>query len=709
MTSSVNSQLHLRVIGAFVEEHRMYATPRLEAVKALVLRAFAESSNGELSLTDLKDILCFESIPLIPEDVLRQALNALQRKDGSLELLDKGKRLYRLVAEVAASENKLPDLLDAAWSRHFEALPETTRQAFQRAVALLFARYGCAAYEALTNSAGTPETSLSEVVERVELSEGDRELFEECLIEFVVSHHPEDALLKAQLARTYLVMRMNGAGNWDADELGTFFEGRRFLIDTNVLFEVISRNISQMELLFSSISERGGVLLVGEETLKEFETAVRAKGKEVLDLVAKGVDLPPLLEHSVVSGDWVRALVHDRRRPTGEDVSVRLDALMNQVDGFLATAGVQRVHLERSPDGLTRLERIGCIKAAAKSVRQYEKKDDVARHDALMWESIVDDSNLADLVLTRDRSLLRLDVAPRIAIMLDEVTTRVLLGGVDERGLAEIINHALSRDLNPEGVFLDLEDVRTIARMELSLLNGPPRVLRMAARRIARIRRERLENGKELDDAAIGRMMTNAISSYRHDRAVAERQREKNSTLLREAEDLRLRLETTRARQEETERERAEAASESARLRADADERTRRETIRDRTEDERKKDEMRRQDWMSLAVVATVLSGAAVALDSKAAALGLIGMAAVIFGWLRIASKPPEVSLRLVSALIAVLGLGLGLVDKRHQIRSLVGKYLGAEIQQGAEGAADKGKDDAKKDDEGQGDDDEGK
>src|ERR1035437_8148354 len=268
-----NADLHLRVVGCIVEDHQMYQKPLLEAVKSLVLHAMKEVSPEPASLRQIQEILCFADVPLVSEHVLRQALNSLREKDGKIELLDKPTRLYRLLVDVPQVGDSLDNLLEKSWNRHFAGCTGSTLEHFRNSVALLFARYGCAAFEVLT-SQGASTVRVNDVFESLGLMDEAHKEFRECFADFVLSYDPADASLKVRLASVYVLLRMNGAGNWEKDDLRKFFKEKRLLLDTNILFEIIGRNISQATRIFQEIKNLGASLQVGHETIREFETAL---------------------------------------------------------------------------------------------------------------------------------------------------------------------------------------------------------------------------------------------------------------------------------------------------------------------------------------------------------------------------------------------------------------------------------------------------
>src|SRR5258708_29270278 len=171
---------------------------------------------------------------------------------------------------------------------------------------------------------------------------------------------------------------MDGAGIWGKDDLRAFFSGRGFLVDTNFLFQLMSRNVGQVTKLFQHLQDLGARFAVGAETLKEFETALRTAAAQVIAVTTRGVDLIGLVNAQVVRSDWVRALCADHRAPSREQVHERVELLLKQVDGMLEGAHVERVHLERSPDTTERLSRIERIQESALAVRPYEQREEAA-------------------------------------------------------------------------------------------------------------------------------------------------------------------------------------------------------------------------------------------------------------------------------------------------------------------------------------------
>jgi hypothetical protein len=371
-------------------------------------------------------------------------LNSLREKDAKIELLDKPGRIYRLLVEVPQVGDSLDNLLKESWNRHFMGCAGSTIEHFRNSVALLFARYGCAAVEVLT-SQGASAVRINDVLETLGLQDEAHKEFRECFNDFVLSHDPADANLKVRLASVYVLLRMNGAGNWEKDDLRKFFKEKRLLLDTNILFEIIGRNISQATRIFQEIKSLGASLQIGQETIREFETALRTRAEQVAELVQVGVDLPRLIDEHVLRGDWVKALVEDNPQPTRAKIFERVGNLLAQVNGILESSAITQIPLECSASTDRREGRIRDIQTYTITARGYKKRDEVALHDALLWEAVEDTPKLADLILTLDRSLGHIrSKGQRIGIMLDEVVACALMGGAGEQELADIFSHTLS-------------------------------------------------------------------------------------------------------------------------------------------------------------------------------------------------------------------------------------------------------------------------
>ncbi len=312
---------------------------------------------------------------------------------------------------------------------------------------------------------------INNVFESLNLMDEAHSEFRDCFADFVLSNDPADASLKVRLASAYVLLRMNGAGNWEKDDLRKFFNKKRLLLDTNILFQIIGRNISQVTRIFEETKNLGASLLVGQETVREFDTALRRRADQVLELVQQGVNLARLIDEHVLRGDWIKALIQDDPRPTRAKIFERVENLVKQVGGILESSAITTVHLECCESTERRLERIREIQTFAIATRRNKKRDEVALHDALLWEAVEESPKLADVILTLDRSLGHVrSKGQRIAMMLDEVVACALIGGSGEQELAEIFSYTLSQDLQPDIAFLSMDDVVAIAGMESSLL-----------------------------------------------------------------------------------------------------------------------------------------------------------------------------------------------------------------------------------------------
>lgn len=672
-----NPDVHLRVLGIILEEHQLYRTPHLEASKRIVIDVLRAVAPATASAREIQAILCFREIPLISRSVLREAVSSLANET-KIEF-DKKTKGYRLVGNQPARSGRLEADLSECWHRHFWGCAGASLDHFRQAVCLMFSRYGCTAYESLTGRAGAP-IRVSEIVGTLNLTHEAATDFTDCFSAFVLSSDPADATLKVRLASTYVWLRMNGAANAEPNELSAFFSTKRLLLDTNVLFEILG-NISQASRFFSQVVARGARLIVGSETRKEFERALRNQVDQISSLLRNGVDVNRLIDERVIRGPWIRALLDGCPTPTPEHIFARVDDLIGQVDGILASSDVSIVNLERSIPDARRTERIAEIKALALKTRTFEKGDEVASHDALLWEAVEDDPKIADLVLTLDRSLERIKVGGnRLAVPWDEIVAYTLMGGVGEQDFAELLNYSLARDLSPDAAFLSVHDVQTIAQMESALLAGPGRALREAARKLAALRNVRLASGQQIPHDEVGRILLASISAYKDDRAAADREREQRvaaETRLAQIEGslevLSDELREARAaskRLDSLETSLNASLTDLARLRADAAESTRRQATAEADEKELIERTRRRRDWMLFsavligAVIATSLCGLrfAALLLAIAAAGGLL--------WSAVAQQTPKPSFKVIGSVIGILAAIAGILEKWPSLRA---------------------------------------
>lgn len=149
--ASLHLGAHLRVVGTFLESHVVYQRPKLETIKLAALHIMSALGGKYCALSDIKEALCFEDIPLVSEEVLRQALNAL-RSEGKIERLEKSPRVYRLITDPPPNTTTLDQLIDQAWRAHFAGTAEGTQTDFRRGLSVLFARYGCSAFDTLNHN-----------------------------------------------------------------------------------------------------------------------------------------------------------------------------------------------------------------------------------------------------------------------------------------------------------------------------------------------------------------------------------------------------------------------------------------------------------------------------------------------------------------------------------------------------------------------------
>jgi hypothetical protein len=266
--------------------------------------------------------------------------------------------------------------------------------------------------------------------------------------------------------------------------------------------------------------------------------------------------------------------------------------------------------------------------------------------------------------------------------MWDELVAYALMGGADEATMVEILTHSLSEDLCPEVRFLRVEDVQTLARMEVSLLTGPPRALRAAAGKLAALRAARLASGESVSDDEVGRIMMDAIASYRADRAIADREREGRIAAERDAGDLRERIQVLgqKVRDGEAAQERLKTVSakldatlvDSSSLRADLKEVTKRQ---DRMEEQRKEDEknsLRRRDWMLFSAVLLVVALLAFLADVSWAGYAIIAFVVGCVLWSALAQETPKASLKILTATVALIAGIAGAIEKVTPLRAMV-------------------------------------
>ena len=682
-----HTNVHLRVVGTILENHKLYQQPRLDAVKSIVLQVIAQAEESTINLREIQEILCIENIPLVRETVLRQALNSLNHED-QIELIDRRQRTYKLAVEVPTIQNTLEEAIINCWKRNFTTCSDIGIQHFQKVLALLFARYGCEAYETLT-SRPSSSIRLDEIFESIDLPEELLHIFRECFAEFVLSHDPADAQLKVSLASSYALLRMNGAGNWNRDELQSFFKDKRLLIDTNILFEIIGRNVNQILKLTEKINEMGGSLVIGQETIREFEFSLRRNADQIVDLVQKGVDLPSLISNHVVRADWVRKLFNHDPFPSRDDVFEKVENILAYVDNFLNKSSVTRVHLDRDGDTPVRQERLKIIQQFAIEIRKYEKHEEVATHDVLLWEALEETPTLSDLILSQDRTLGRIQIAgDRAAIMLDEIVAYALMGGAEEEELADIFSYTLTLDIYPEAAFLDISDLHAIAGMEAALLNGPPRALRRAAQQLSEVRSKRLSSGQPVNDDEVGRILVSSISAYRDDRIIAEQEREKRLKVEEDTASLRGDLANLENRLEKAESTASRVASleenlntvqqERASLQADLEEARKRQESSEKKKEEDNTRYKKQRDWMLFSAFLVLVGLPLILAGFQFAAGASIICAVLILLWTSLSQETPSISLRLVSLIITIVLSATGIIEKWPQIQPVLSKLIQA-------------------------------
>jgi hypothetical protein len=384
----------------------------------------------------------------------------------------------------------------------------------------------------------------------------------------------------------------------------------------------------------------------------------------VAELVQRGVDLSRLIDEHVLRGDWVKALVQDNPQPTRAKIFERVGNLLAQVNGILESSAVTQIPLECSGSTDRREERIRNIQTFAITTRRSKKRDEVALHDALLWEAVEDAPKLADLILTLDRSLGHLrSKGQRIALMLDEVVACALMGGAGEQELADIFSHTLSQDLHPDVAFLSMDDVTAIAGMESSLLNGPPRALRAAASKLAAVRTDRLVSGEPVSDDEIGRILVSAISTYKEDRAQVEREREGRIAAEKKVAQLR----------EDIDGFKSALSEKDAFLNAELREQARREAARGKEGELSEAKQRKRRDWM-LFSAALASGGFACFLFSIpwAGALALT-LAVISLFWTALAQDTPPVSLVAVGLVVSVVVAITEIVATFPEARRMLG------------------------------------
>jgi len=476
---------------------------------------------------------------------------------------------------------------------------------------------------------------------------------------------------------------MNGAGNWDADELRNFFAGKRFLLDTNVLFEFIGRTNGQTSKMLEILSALEATFIIGEETIKEFDTALRTTAKQVIEIIEQGIDLKRLVDTNVLSSDWIIALFEDENLPSRDQILNRIDQLVTAVISTLDSSGVKRIYLERETTDEQRRERIESIQEFALETRHFTKHESVALHDALLWEA-VDHLQFADLILTMDRSLGRIRVNNRrVAIMLDDVVACALIGGAGEQELCGLFNHTLSMDLHQEASFLNVQDIQAIANMESTLLSGPVRALRQAAKRLAELKNERLRTGEPIPPDEISRILVSSISSYRDDRACAIREKEQRQIECDKRKEAEEKLRSVEMELIDSENERlshnrrlaslearcGELEKEKASFKADYEAQKQQKTAADRNAQLNKESANRRRDWMLFCLFLCILSGLLLYFGFTWSA-GFLGFIIIVsLGWAALAQETPRISLALLTLIVAIITGTIAFIKDGQQTR----------------------------------------
>jgi hypothetical protein len=106
-------------------------------VKTLFLRAARELGTDTFTLADVRAVLSCDAIPLVQDQVLRQAANSLLRaKD--LESVDKASRTYRLLVEVPDIDDDITRRVKVCWETHFAPVSDLLSiEMLSRVLALL--------------------------------------------------------------------------------------------------------------------------------------------------------------------------------------------------------------------------------------------------------------------------------------------------------------------------------------------------------------------------------------------------------------------------------------------------------------------------------------------------------------------------------------------------------------------------------------------
>lgn len=526
--SELEMQQHLRLVGAVIERLPEYRHPNLGCARDTCLRILAAAPEKSATRQEIKQVLSVDGIPLFNDDVLGTALRSLQNDETIGH--DPKTRKYNLLKEFQIEENQLLAQIQAAWERHFAGTPESTRDDFEKVLTVLFAKFGCSAYASLAQSSGDVVPHIRVLVETLFLNQGDSYVADllEGIESFINSTNPLDTSLKLKLAQAYLVLRMNGAGNWDRTDLSAVLNGKTLLIDTNVLFCAFEEEQTQYLRLFEALKGLGITILVGEESLSEMDTALTRQCEIVQGFLRNGVDVAELVNGGLIRIEWTRGFTGRFPCPKEDDVSCYCSELTDAARKWVSELGLQATHLDQFGETPARAEKVKALRQASFSARKVEKKSTPATHDAILWEACEGEGRLADHVITFDRSLIRIEVEHRrLGLIFDEVVAMMLLGPMSEDDLAKLFSASLKHDLMGTGDHLKLEDVETIATLEARILGLPRRQLKTLMARIRDYRVRCAVDGKDPDPSEISRIvMTFAVRFGETERAlVAERHR----------------------------------------------------------------------------------------------------------------------------------------------------------------------------------------
>lgn len=535
-TTPVDARIHLDIVGAFLEHHETYRTNRKHAIEEIVLSAARAISPKYVTVERVLEVVCVGNTSFLKKTDVRDAVRRLE-KDERLVPVSARPGNYALSVSGQKQANHevdhLRNRLRGAYERHFLGATCSEFAHFEACIALLFAQYGCAAFDSIT-SKSQERPRLSSVVRSLGLESAGQNEFKSLFEDFIVSTHPDDARVKVDMAATYALLRMVGAGNWSQQGLKDLVDGKRILLDTNVLYELVGSRFVQAESMLQWLVDSGAEIHVGSETMTEFRRSLTLGADRVVELTSRGVDYERLIETGMLRDDWVVALFQDRKKPTREQALERVDSLISQAESVLESVRYVVTHLDRGDPNNERGERTESIREFARNARGFAKPDEVATHDALLWEA-VDGNEIADLVMTRDRTLRFIVKATgeSVCAMFDDLIAAAFLGGADQAGLVKLFNHVIAMDLLPSGGLLSPEDIETIAGIEASLLSAPTRQLRRAAARVHQIKRSNLQSGRPVDDGEIAKAVLSVLASVKSD-AVESARREAKLRLAQE-------------------------------------------------------------------------------------------------------------------------------------------------------------------------------